>query len=250
MALPYSTLWCCELKRETVSLSGPITGLLEHLDLLESPKLKAISLFHPVPEFKKEKLGGGLFLSQKTTDRYQDHLFYFDKSRELAERLKKIKNKTEILTRSQTPFVITTLSLEKLKDNLVGCEGKIKELLAWIEKEEAWHRKQRKLEKSFFFLGALNLDRWPEYLIVRDGFVLSLIEQKKLETFESDLSYVRWGEKWKKNLKREKLIGIAEADKSKVEKLNSQIANFYFPGALTPGIYQIKFMRFMRENWP
>lgn len=249
LSLPYGTLWCCDLKRDTVSLSGPITGLLEHLKLLDSPKLKAISLFHPVFQFKKEKLGGGLFLSQKTLEKYHDHLFYFDESRELAERLNKIKNKTEILTRSQTPFVITRWSLEKLKDNLDGCEEKIKQLLNWVESEEKWQNQQTKVEKSFFFLGALSLERWPEYLIVNDGFVLSLIELKKIETFDSDLSYVRWGEKWKKKLSNERLVGIAEAKVNKIENINSLMTNFYFPGALTPGIYQIKFMRFMRENW-
>ena len=248
---PISTLWCCELQRDTVSLSGPVTGLLKELDLLNSPKLKAISLFHPVGDVKIEKLGGGLFLAQKTLDKFKDSTFYFDESRELSERLKKIKNKTEVITRSETPFVITKWSLEKLKDNLIGCEMKIKSLENWIEAEEKWHKLQpASKETIFFFLGAITLDRWPEYLIVRDGFVLSFIQNKKVKTFESDLAYVRWGEKWKKSLKGERLIGIAEAESARVEKLASGIFNFYYPGALTPGIYQIKFMRYLREMWP
>ncbi len=243
-------LWACELKQDTVSLSAPITGILEFMNLLESPKLHAISLFHPVRETKKEKLSGGLFLSQKTIDRFKQHVVYFDESRELKERLKLIDQKIEISTRSQTPFTVTRLGLEKLKSNLVNCDEKMSQLLSWVKDEEEWHRGQSRLPKSYFFLGPINLDRWPEYVIVRDGFVLSLIESKKLETFESELSYVRWGEKWKKTVKDERLIGLAEDKSSRVEKIAPNVFNFYYPGALTPGVYQIRFLRFLRENWP
>ncbi len=243
-------LWACELKRDTVSLSAPVTGVLEFMGLLESPRLHAVSLFHPIGESKKEKLSGGLFLSQKTIDRFKTHVVYFDESRELKERLKVISHKVEVLTRLKTPFEVTRLSIESLKSNLFNCEQKISQLLQWVESEEQWNREQPALPKTFFFLGSLSKNRWPEYLVVRDGFVLSLIELKKLSTFDSALAYVRWGEKWKKSLKDERIIGLIEDKTSRVEKVKAEMFNFYFPGALTPGIYQIRFMRFMREKWP
>ena len=243
-------LCACELKQDTVSLSAPITGILEFMGLLESPRLKAISLFHPVAETKKEKLSGGLFLSQKTIDRFKSHVVYFDESRELNERLKAIPQRIEISTRSQTPFAVTRASLEKLKPNLGNCDDQISQLQAWVDGEESWNRSRPSLETTYFFLGTLSPSRWPEYLMVRDGFVLSLIESRQLKTFDSDLAYVRWGEKWKKTVKLERLVGLVEKKIPRVEKLSPTMYNFYFPGALTPGIYQIRFLRFMRENWP
>ena len=250
LLLSFKPLWACELKQDTVSLSAPITGILEFMGLLESPRLKAISLFHPVAETKKEKLSGGLFLSQKTIDRFKSHVVYFDESRELNERLKNITQRIEVSTRSQTPFAVTRSSLEKLEPNLMKCDDQIAKLQAWLDREESWNQSQPDLQTTYFFLGTLSPSRWPEYLMVRDGFVLGLIETRKLKTFDSDLAYVRWGEKWKKTLKFERLVGLAEAKVPRVEKLSSTMYNFYFPGALTPGIYQIRFLRFMRENWP
>lgn len=245
-----SSIWACELKQDTVSLSAPVTGVIEFLGLLESPRLKAISLFHPVQASKLEKLSGGLFLSQKTIERFKTHVIYFDESRELKERLAVAGLKVEVRTRSLTPFAATRRALSLLAPNLYGCEKKSALLEDWLKSEETWQKAQPALGKIYFFLGAISSERWPEYLMVRDGFVLSLLEWKKLTTFESELAYVRWGEKWKKSLGSERLVGLMEAEKSRVEKISEVKSNFYFPGALTPGIHQIRFMRFLRENLP
>jgi hypothetical protein len=241
-------LWACELKAPIVSLSSPITSLLREMDLLSVGKVKGISMFHHAPNFRGKKLGGGIFLAKKTIDQFQAVTVFFDEGRELSERLKSLNLKEEIKTRGLDPFTVTTKALEILTPYLEDCTIEIKKISQWVEDEKKWQISKAAFKKKyFFFLGAILGDKLPELMIVRDGFVMFWIEKKKLQTFESELSYVRWGEKWKKSLEDEILVGVSEDSKRDFLVKKNNIYNLNSPGALAPGVDQIKFMRKVRE---
>ena len=73
----------CSLNRPLISLSGPITMLLEELGLLTDKNLKGISLFHPVNNFNGKKYGGGIFLGEKFFQEIGNSIIFYDQSREL-----------------------------------------------------------------------------------------------------------------------------------------------------------------------
>jgi hypothetical protein len=245
----WTPLWACSLKRQIISLSAPITGALEELGLLEDKELIAVSLFHPVKKHHGEKWGGGIFLSQKVLKQYGNAVIFFDESQELHLRLKEVVEKVEIKTRHLDPFVVAESALSKLAPYLLNCERKMSGYQKMVEEEKKWHQSQAPLRKKYiFFLGEMLPNRWPEYVMANDGFVKFWRDQKKLISFPSELAYVRWGEKWKKELADEVLVGIreAEAGASFSVKRQDRIINISAPGALAPGIYQL---RFMRQLW-
>lgn len=250
-----TTTFACELKSETVSLSAPVTGLLEELELLKDKKLIAISLFHPVrEEIKLERLGGGLFLSQKSLKRFQKMNLFFDESGEMKRRLTeaKITGLIEIQTRSLDPFEVTENALKKLAPFLKSCEVKLNALKIRYQGEKDWLMQRPAFKNPmYFFLGELKKNSWPDLLMVQDGPVLFWLKHKKLKTVDSPLAYVRWGEKWKKSLSEEsQLIGLIHSSDTKKFSIEKQIYwNVTSVGALTPGPWQIRFMRqFVEAN--
>lgn len=250
-----SATFACELKSETVSLSAPITGLLEDLQLLSDKKLIAISMFHPLKvDSNLERLGGGLFLSQKSLKRFQKMNLFFDESGEMKRRLTEaqISGVIEVPTRSLDPFEVIDRSLTKLAPLLKNCDTKITALKKFYMNEKDWLIKQAAFKRPmYFFLGEMKDENWPDLLMVQDGPVLFWLKHKKIQTIESSLAYVRWGEKWKKSLTEEsQLIGLihsSDAKKISIEKQSNW--NVTSAGALTPGPWQIRFMRqFIESN--
>lgn len=250
-----STTFACELKSETVSLSAPITGVLEDLKLLSDKNLIAISMFHPLKdETKIERLGGGLFLSQKSLKRFQKMTIFFDESGEMKRRLTEahIAGVIEVQTRSLDPFEVVERAIVKLTPYLKNCDDKLSALKTHYLSEKDWLLQQTAFKNPmYFFLGELKENNWPDLLMVQDGPVLFWLKHKKIKTIESPLAYVRWGEKWKKSLtKEDQLIGLIHSSDTKKFSIEKQTYwNVTSAGALTPGPWQIRFMRQFVEQW-
>lgn len=242
----------CGLRGPTVSLSAPVTALLEDLNLIGHPQLKAISMFHALQSpTSVPRLGGGLFLSQKTLAQFAGHTIFFDESGELQRRLSdtpKLKA-ISVRTRSLDPFEVTFQALEQLRSQLVGCDADVSALRERYLAEQAWLIAQKPFpRRMFFFLGEVTSSKWPELLMVADGPVLFWTRHRKLQTFPSELAYVRWGEKWKKGLASgDVLVGLVESQGAfSLEKALHW--NARGPGVLTPGPGQIRFMRQFVES--
>ena len=251
VVLIFSEAQACKLKREIVSLSAPVSGVLRELGLLKDPQLKAVSLFHPftASEFAGERLGGGLFLSKREMQRFKHATFYFDQSAELSKRLKELslKHLVQIRTRGQDPFAITRMAVVAISENLAQCETQLGRLEAWLKSEQAFLQQQVAFQgEVFFFLGEIRNDKWPQLMIVKDGPILFWLNQGKLKTFDTPLSYVAWGEKWKASLKgTERMVGLVQTKPEqafRLERLSKNQFNALDPMSLSPGPWQIHFM--------
>ena len=254
----HSDAFACRLKREVVSISSPITGVLRELGLLKDPNLRAVSIFHPLTsaEFVGPRLGGGLFLSKKEMETFKSASFYFDQSAELSRRLKQLslQHRIQIRTRGQDPFAITQMALAVLNEDLEKCETQITKLQAWLKEQQSFLQAQAAFKgETFFFLGEIRSGKLPSLMMVKDGPILFWLKQGKLKTFDSPLSYVTWGEKWKKNLKGHELfVGLVQgpADQEfRIENLGGNQFNVFDPMSLSPGPWQIHFMRRFVEKF-
>lgn len=248
-------VWACEISRPVVSLSAPITGVLEDLNLLEDKNLVAISSFYPtLKKISKERLGGGLFLSQKSLKRFQKTVIFYDESGEMKRRLKEfaIQEAIEVSTRSLDPFEATERALVQVTKSLRGCEDSVKKLQDFYGQEKKWLLMQPKFPgRWYFFVGYLKEKHWPNLLMVNDGPMLFWLKHQKMQSFDSTLAYVRWGEKWKSTLgKDDHLVGLEHTNEGKVFKWEkAKYLNITSAGALTPGPWQIRFMRQFTEKY-
>lgn len=236
----------CSLEKKIVSLSGPITMLLEELGLLEDRKLAAISNFHPIQsKTSAEVLKGGLFLSFRKLRNYKGHTFFVDKSVEFEKLLRKsdIKESIVVDSRGMGAVKATELSLKKISPQLKGCEKKIVKiqmrLLSLKEK-----LKQTSLNNLIFYLGSLKIKK-PDYIMARDGFVLDLINYSHLETFQSKLHYVLWSQKELRNYSDYIEVGVVQEMKQKslvMREYSKFKYDLSYPGVLIPGMSQVKFL--------
>lgn len=241
--------FACELKTELVSLSGPMTMLLEELDLLKDKKLLAISTFHPITrETSARVLVGGLFLSKKELMGYHNKLFFYDSSRDLSRLLENanIKNKVEIESRSKGAFEVLDLTVNILKPHLKNCAKPLNEISKFSTKIKKALQNDKEL-KLIFFLGKIK-NKLPNYIIANDGFVISLVKYAKLLTYKSELSYVVWSQKELSKYDDYKKIGVYEAEIEDMHKVSKLTYNFAVSGVLTPGISQIKFLQKLIEK--
>jgi hypothetical protein len=157
----------------------------------------------------------------------------------------------EIQTRSLDPFEVIDRALRILTPHLKNCEERIKSLQAHYLGEKNWLISRPAFKKPmYFFLGEMKPEKWPDLLMVKDGPVLFWLRHKKLTTIDSPLAYVRWGEKWKKSLTEEsQLIGLIHSSDAKKFSIEKQAYwNVTSAGALTPGPWQLRFMRQFIES--
>lgn len=243
----------CSLKTDIVSLSGPITMLMEELNLLEDKKLAAISHFHPIQKKTNARaLKGGLFLSLRELKKYNHHLFFVDKSVEFERMLErsKISNVVTLNTRGIGSIEATELSLNKLAPFLSGCDKRVNTLRARLAELIAT-LKEQKPKKMIFYLGSKK-NKKPEYIMARDGFVLDLMTYSKLQSFESSLHYVLWSQKELKKYSNYIEIGIvhnAKETKLKISMYSPRNCDVSYPGVLIPGISQVNFLKaFVRSE--
>lgn len=256
LAFSLAPAGACELKgdREYLSLSGPVTHLLEELDLLEDPSLKAISVFHSTKETKTPKVAGGIFLSPKTLSKYKNDVVFFDESAELEKSLKQngIKGATEVATRGKGPFAANQLALEALRPRLKGCG----ERLAALDKRLAAIKKKASGinfgQKTYvFYLGKFQEgQRPPELVVVNDGFAKFLKEEAGMKTYPGELAYIPWSQRVLSGLEEVVSIGAHESDNPelKVVEVEKGIFNFGMRGILSPGIKQVHFLERLADS--
>jgi hypothetical protein len=251
-------VWACQIKQETVSLSGTVTSLLYELELLDDPRLKGISLFHPIEKnlFKGKRYPGGVMIAQKTLKELQGKTIFFDESSELAKRLKNagLTKLVEVKTRGLDPFESTENTLRRLEPYLSNCPTEVLRVRLWAANEKQYLLSRKKLRHPlFFFLGEIKGEKLPELMMVHDGPVLFWTRNDRIHTLKSDLPYVRWGEKWRKGLSEQAaFVGLAElkaGEKFRLEKGPKRYWNVKDVGVLTPGPWQIRFMRKFVDTW-
>jgi len=241
-----SDVIACHLNTSIVSLSGPVTMVLEELDLLEDKNLKALSSFHPIiKKTQAEILAGGIFLSKKTIKDYQDEVLFFDKSVELSNLLKKFKknNFIELDTSGKDSFSVAKDILEQISPYLEACSEKTDALISKLDKIKN-ELGQMQSQMILFFLGQIKT-KYPQLIMGRDGLVLTLIQMKKIQTYESPLTYIQWSAKEMKNYKTFLKVGLLESQSNtiQVEKVNELTYNLSFRGVLVPGIRQVYFLK-------
>lgn len=240
------SVWPCQLEKNLVSMSGPITMILEELDLLEDPKLKAISNFHPIKKKTTAKIiSGGLFVSSQVLKEFQKDAFYYDKSREYSQMLKRnqMNEVFEMSTAGENSFKNFDLALVMLEVNLKNCAKKIAELKKRVEIIKDKLRLYKEKRGVLFFLGEIR-HKYPELLMVNDGPMLALRTFGTLVTYDSNLDYVNWSAKEMKKYKKFLKVGLNESkeDGLKLKKVSDTQYNIYFRGVLIPGIRQIYFL--------
>lgn len=235
--------------KDVVSLSGVTTVLFKEMGLLKSPALKGISVFNPVAEseFKGTVYPGGVFLSQQLLTELDGKTVFYDESRDLKKILSsrgKV-NLVEIKTRNFTPEGVTDLALKEMAPYLQGCEGKIKSIKdEMIQLQQQLKAKLVKDFKVVFYLGEIKKLKIPQMIIVQDGVVKWLIENKLISTYPSELSYVNWSRKILDSLPRETVhVGIIDSGRELKEenvKVTKTTMNLIYPGSLVPGISQLR----------
>ncbi len=242
--------YACRLNTELVSLSGPVTMLLEELELLNDLKLMAISAYHPVSKkFNIKKLPGGIFLGKKVLGEFDPNtVVIFDQSFELKKSLNYYFKKKiiEVDTRGVDPFVAYDRSKKKLLPYLINCELRLRKIDKDVAAIKAIDVHFQKNETYLFYLGELSLSKKkPELLMVNDGPIKWLVNFKVLKTYPSDLAYVTWSKKILKKIKSKKEFGLLNGttDTLKVVKVLDSQFNLYYRGLLIPGLRQVYFLK-------
>lgn len=249
--LTIRTVHACHLKQSLVSLSGPVTMILEELKLLSDPKLLGVSKFHPVKNQEVKKLAGGIFLSRKTLDDFGESIIFFDKSKELSDTLTKYTSHPfEVDTRSIDPFTATRLSLKKIKPFIQGCQERLVALESRLSKIERELKLPETFRHSVFYLGKMG-EKKPDLIIGNDGFVISLKKLAYFKTYPGNLSYLPWSKKILNKLKEFKHIGIndSKSDQLIIKKISNDKYNFYLRGIFIPGITQVNFLQQLSSNF-
>lgn len=239
--------------KRVVSLSGTTTVLLSELGLLQHPKLSGISIFNPVQGFKGKIYPGGIFLSQNVFKEFSDATILYDESRDLRRLLSSQKIAArEVRTRGLTPSKAIEEGLEILSDLTTACDEKMQFLRGRVKALEA--EILSLLPKNpfiVFYLGDLSGARPPELLMVNDGVVKWLSEQKKIRTYPSELSYVNWSSKIMNSLPKEALhIGIKDSGSTlKKELTKTKLGiTLVYPGSLVPGFTQLQAIHYLLKN--
>ncbi len=234
----------CSLNRPLISLSGPITMLLEELGLLTDKNLKGISLFHPVNNFNGKKYGGGIFLGEKFFQEIGNSIIFYDQSRELNKLFSKKTSKViSINSRGKNPFEVVVDNIRLLESFLDKCTDRIKKLNLLLQKVR--DNRSLKNKQLIFFLGKINSNLKPDKIIVNDGAILSF-KSMGMKTYKSDFSYVSWSaKKMNTEYKDYQQIGLFDegnVNRLVVSKVGDRMYNLNFRGVFIPGIRQVHFV--------
>lgn len=253
----FSLGFACDFSPEikkVYSLSGTISLALRDLNLLSKPALKAVSVFHPIDkkDFKGEFLPGGVFLSHHSLTEMTEGVLFYDESRELTRILSKFKNikAIEVKTRGLSPLQVSATAEKLLAPYTKGCAlSQLSEELK--SKLEVLKKSVKTKESLLFFLGAIRQGKWPSLLMVNDGVVKWLKDEKIISTYPSELAYVNWAAKMIHEMPKNTFkIGIVDSGsemKSQLEKKGAQM-NLIYPGSLIPGTGQVEAMIYLFKN--
>lgn len=233
----------CELKhpeRKIISLSGPVTILFKEIGLLNS--LEGISIFHPIPrsKFKGRVYPGGIFLASKTLESLKTKIIFFDESRELRHLLATVESAlpVEVKTRNLVPHEVSELVVKELSPFLKGCE---KALLSFVDKTRALEKSLlgqfKTTPKIVFFVG--------DMVMAHDGVVIFLKQNKKIQTYPSELSYVSWSAKMMNQMKDFKKIYLKDSSPRLIKENPDASLEVTYPGILIPGLTQVEGFRFL-----
>jgi hypothetical protein len=240
--------------KSVYSLSGSVTLNLREFGLLTNKKLLGISVFHPISkkEFGGKRIPGGVFLSHEKIKEFTGAIVFYDESRELKKIFSSYKNIqfVEINTRQKNPLQVQSYLKDKMNPFLSGCqfskiqldmEAKLRELKVLANKKETF----------LFFLGLIRGKKLPEILMVQDGVVKWLSEERLIKTYPSELAYVNWSARVMNHLPENTYrIGLKDSGGNliqEVEKLDHDI-NLTYPGGLIPGIGQVDAMIYLFKN--
>ena len=229
-----------------IVLSGPVTYLLEELDLINDSKLLAVtSMVHLNKDFKGKRIMGGVFLAPQKLQPLKAEAIFFDQSKELEKRLASYQEfkSIEIKTRNLDPFETTSKLLEKISPYLNNCQKRVVKLRKKLEKIKQTLVKSQKKFRMIFYLGKIG-NKKPDMIIVNDGFVKFMKEQLKLESYPSDLAYVSWSSKVMNQLKGFWHIGLHDSQAAEliISKIDKHNINSSFRGVFTPGITQVYYL--------
>lgn len=234
------------------SLSGAVTVALKDMGLLKNSKVKGVSIFHPITsqDFAGKILPGGIFLAQGSTNEFHGGIVFYDQSRELTKVLGSLNSvqAIEFASRNLTPGQVTDKVIKTLEPFLKSCE---KELASWKKRttdlEDKILKKIHEPLNVLFYMGEFRNGRPPETLIVNDGVVKWLIEQKKIKTYPSPLAYVNWSAKVMSELPKDILKVAVKDSGNKMTKLAKKVnggVNLVYPGVLIPGVTQLEAVDF------
>lgn len=249
----------CDFKKDVskvISLSGSTTVILKELGLLNNPKVQGISVFNPVTssDFQGKVYPGGIFLSHQALSELNGSVVFFDESRDLkkifSSRSEVISK--EIKTRNLTPLKAIDATLKSLKDFIQGCDSKIVSL-----KNKAQEYQNNILKKLpsklsvIFYLGDFLGGRPPEMVMVNDGVVKWLIEEKRISTYPSELAYVNWSAKIIKSFPPPTLhLAVKDSGRDGEKRIKESAAGktLIYPGSLVPGLSQLEAFSFWSNS--
>jgi hypothetical protein len=240
--------------KSVYSLSGPVTLILKDLGLVNNKKLKGVSVFHPVSkkEFQGNFLPGGVFLSHETIKSLSGSVLFYDESRELSRIFSRYEGirAVEIKTRSLTPMEVMKVMEKQLTPFLVGCD--LKKLTNNLKMRLEELKKLARKDSTFlFFLGLIQNNKYPELVMVQDGIVKWMIQEKLIKTYPSELAYVNWSARILNNLPKETYkVGLRDSGSSMETELkkDNHTINLTYPGALIPGSGQVEAMIYLFKN--
>ena len=238
----------CTLSKKIVSLSGPVTMLIEKLNLIEDSKLLAVSSFHPLENDKVKKVYGGVNVSRDSLKLLKkSEVVIFDESDELERFMQNnsLKSK-EFKSRGKGPYEAMINSFEILEPYLTkSCFNKFLKLKATYDKSLDKLFKLKFARKLVFFIGPISEKKYPPIVIVKDGFVLTFIDKMNLETYPAPLAYIPHSQKVLNTLENALFVGVDDENQSvglKVKKVTPSKWNLRFTGALIPGASQLDFL--------
>ena len=255
--LHISTAISCDFSSEVksvYSLSGPVTLILKDLGLIKSKKLKGVSIFHPVAkkDFQGIFLPGGVFLSHETIKGLAGSVLFYDESRELNRIFSRYEGirAVEIKTRSLTPMEVMKVMEKQLNHYLVGCN--LEKITHHLNMRLEELKKLARKDSTFlFFLGLIQNNKYPELVIVQDGIVKWMIQEKLIKTYPSELAYVNWSARILNNLPKDTYkVGLRDSGSSMETELkkDNHTINLTYPGALIPGGGQVEAMIYLFKN--
>jgi hypothetical protein len=249
----FTTLsYACRLSKPIISLSAPVTDILEIFNLLQDPLLKGISVFHTVKDYKGKKISGGIFLSEKELIETSSQ-YFIDQSLDLRKKLNRTLKLPviEVQTNGLDPFKQLDLALESLFPFFEKCEKQKADFLNLKnEKRLKFIQAPPFTTELYFFLGEKIKNRWPSQMMVHDGPVKWWIDHKKVQTYTTTFAYVPWSEKWKQTLKgNEKFIFLVQSQSLKDLEIKIEGNDIFLrgPKVLAPGWGQIEWMEKLLE---
>lgn len=257
--LSFNCFAVCDFKKDVskvISLSGSSTVIFKELGLLKNPKLQGVSVFNPLDDsdFKGRIYPGGIFLSHQALSEFDGSVVFYDESRELHKIFgtRKAIKARQIKTRNQTPLESVENTSAIVSEFISGCDDelrKVKERAVSLQKEIIKTMPEKL--SVVFYLGDFVGGRPPEMVMVNDGVVKFLVQQKKIKTYPSELAYVNWSAKLLKDFPAGTLhIGIKDSGRNGAQKIKRSSAGMtlVYPGSLVPGITQLEAFLFLARS--